>query len=554
MCGIVYAHNRAGLPVNIDIMQQFDNQRSRGVQGFGLFDGQENNMVHHSKEDGILKWLDKYPSNMILFHHRFPTSTVNVKRAAHPFSTKNYFGDNQYILVHNGMIRNATELFGDHLELGIEYQSLLDDDTFNDSEALLWDFALTMEGEQKELKAYGMMAFVCMKLVKGKVDRLYFGRNSNPLNLYRDKQNISLSSEGAGEPIEAQKLYTYQYSRNRLTQKNFKVPAYNPTYDKPYQYSGEHARGGASGSGAGFRGSYTPGSYAARNSDTATSDTRRTRAETNANSYPSIFDCNCTDVGWQDCEYHGDFDTFDDFERSHDGFDYLRGEANARERDDDAAYVSWWNDRIDEDERQRSAGNWLPENLRTKFRGLIEAAAHSKYSGKNTTNGRKRYPGTDYEYDPKTQLMLPVGPSATAEGGETAGSRKHVGKAIPANVVKEVGDNATPLSEALKQHFDRKTAEQIYVMQKKLEPREDEVIQTMLEYLTATQGHIEMAYLKVEADYEIAEAAPDNQTNIRQRYLLEKVMERMQNDEDYINENSISSLWEDVWLQNKQTA
>lgn len=202
-------------------------------------------MVKEANEEQILKWLVKYDSNMILFHHRRPTSTVNVKRAAHPFSTKDYFGDNQYILVHNGHVSNAYELQEEHEKLGIQYQSILQDGTFNDSEALAWDFALTIEGKQDELEAYGGIAFICLKLHKGKPERLYFGRNHNPLNLKRDKNSISLSSEGEGEMIEPQVLYNYHYASNRLTNRRFAIPsytytnsysgsAYNSQYDKWY--------------------------------------------------------------------------------------------------------------------------------------------------------------------------------------------------------------------------------------------------------------------------------------------------------------------------------
>lgn len=534
MCGIVYMHNLAGQPVNIDIMNQYDRQCNRGQQGFGLFDGQFGNMVRHSKEDGILKWLDKYPSNMIMFHHRFPTSTVNVKRAAHPFSTKKYFGDNQYILVHNGMIRNATKLFGNHIEEGIEYQSLLDDDTFNDSEALLWDFALTMEGKQKELKAYGAIAFVCMKLVKGKVERLYFGRNHNPLNLFRDKDNISLSSEGEGEPIEPGMLYNYHYGSKRLVRRTFAVPAYDPDYK--YEYTGESARGGASGQGAGFQGSagaYTPGSYADGSANTGTA-----RTEANGDSYPTIFDCNCDQVGWENCEYHGAFDALDDFRDAQAGIDHLRGKTGAGDSDDTAAYHSWWNDKVVEEELERT-GNWLGHGLKRKYGRLVEAAVRFRYSGKDTSDSSRANEGGEvkgFELDGQTQLFLP------------AGTRKQrpLPEAIPEAVVREVRDNATPLGEALKQHFDRKTAEQIFVMQKKMAPDGDEVLQVMLEYLTTVQGNFEMAYIQVEQDYELAEAAPDTATNIRLRYLLEKVMERMQNDEDFVNENSVSGIWQET--------
>lgn len=229
MCGIVYMHNFDGSPVNNDIMQQFDLQRSRGVQGFGLYDGQEMNMVRATKEDSILKWLVKYDSNMILFHHRNPTSTINVKRAAHPFSTKDYFGDTQYVMVHNGHVSNSEELFVNHQELGMEYYSMLNDLTFNDSESLLWDLALTLEGKQPSLKATGGIAFICLKLVKGEIEKMYFGRNTSPLNMMRTKEGIKLSSEGEGEEIEPNTLYTYNYALNRLTHKPFIIKRYEYT-------------------------------------------------------------------------------------------------------------------------------------------------------------------------------------------------------------------------------------------------------------------------------------------------------------------------------------
>lgn len=224
MCGIVYAHDFTGNPVNNGILQQFDKQRARGTEGFGLFDGLH--LVRAAREDKILKWLVKYDSDLLLFHHRNPTSTINVKRAAHPFSTREYFGDNQYIMVHNGVITNPDEMYEKHQKMGIKYQSQLVDGTFNDSEALAWELALTLEGKQEKLEARGGIAFVCMKLVKGEKSKLYFGRNSSPLNMYRDKQGIALSSEGPGESIDDQKLYTFNYDLNRLTKRAFDIPRY----------------------------------------------------------------------------------------------------------------------------------------------------------------------------------------------------------------------------------------------------------------------------------------------------------------------------------------
>lgn len=244
MCGIVYAQSFDGSPVNNNILQQYDKQKSRGQEGFGLFDGQYMHRVRAAKENKILKWLCKYDSNLIMFHHRYPTSTINVKRAAHPFTTKDYFGDNQYIMVHNGMISNDDDLFEKHAELGIEYQSMLQDLTFNDSEALLWDLALTLEGKQKKLTATGSIAFVCIKLHKGKLSKMYFGRNTSPLNMLRNKNGISLASEGEGEAIDTNTLYTFNYDLKRLSKRHFSIPSTVYSYSKsvneykPYVYRG----------------------------------------------------------------------------------------------------------------------------------------------------------------------------------------------------------------------------------------------------------------------------------------------------------------------------
>lgn len=237
MCGIVFKHNfDKKKPVNNDILQQFDAQRKRGTQGFGLFDGQEMHMVHAAKEDRILNWLCKYESSLILFHHRYPTSTVNVKKAAHPFSTHDYFGKTQYILVHNGSITNADELYVEHQEKGIEYQSMLQDMTFNDSEALMWDLTLYLEGKQKEVKAVGAMAFVILKQVNGKLVSVLFGRNTRPLNIRHTKDSIALSSEGEGVSILTNTMYEFNFKTHKTDKTSVLLPQYQYKGPTPSLY------------------------------------------------------------------------------------------------------------------------------------------------------------------------------------------------------------------------------------------------------------------------------------------------------------------------------
>ena len=229
MCGIAYKHNLDGTPVNEAIFDQFASQYDRGNQGFGLYDGQEMNLIRTANEDKIINWLAKYDSNLIMFHHRFPTSTINTAKTAHPLTTGKYFGNKQYILVHNGIMHNDFELLDNHKKLGIKYKTLLKDGTFNDSEALLWDLALTLDGRQKKLQSLGNMAFILLEIEDKVLTKMHFGRNSRPLNLYRDKQTIELSSEGRGELIKSNTLYTYNYKAKRLTNK--------PMFYAEYQYT-----------------------------------------------------------------------------------------------------------------------------------------------------------------------------------------------------------------------------------------------------------------------------------------------------------------------------
>jgi len=185
----------------------------------------------------------KNQTDLMLFHHRFPTSTENVKKAAHPFNTGTYFGKTKYVLVHNGVISNPKDVRAKHEQLKkpIKYQSVLENGKFNDSEALLWDLALTLEGKQKELTVYGGIAFICIKLVDNKPVKLYFGKNTGrPLKMKRDDVTMMISSEGEGEEIKPATLYTYDYKKRRLTERFFRIPSYNPanasnwSYDKKY--------------------------------------------------------------------------------------------------------------------------------------------------------------------------------------------------------------------------------------------------------------------------------------------------------------------------------
>jgi len=114
-----------------------------------------------------------------------------------------------------------------HESLGIKYYSVQPDGSFNDSEALLWEVALYLEGKQDEVEARGRIAFICLAVGKGnKHPKLYFGRNTNPLNMHLDDKHLSLSSEGKGEPIRDNTLYSFNLKTLALDTKDLDLKEY----------------------------------------------------------------------------------------------------------------------------------------------------------------------------------------------------------------------------------------------------------------------------------------------------------------------------------------
>lgn len=244
MCGIVYSKNFLGGDVTKTILRRFEAQRTRGTTSFGFYVPERDQLTVNVKEGRIKNRLKKNKQSEVLFHHRFSTSTVDVPSACHPFSTKKHW-KSQYIGVHNGVIRNAYELEKEQSAAGVEYVSKQTDGTFNDSEALIYDIAGVLEGEKKEIKAEGSMAFIIVKKNEyGKPVNLFFGRNSsNPLVMKKTKYSLTLSSQGEGEPITPNVLYSYDYDTGILIQRPLTFPSYShiqPYYGSDYHYLSQY--------------------------------------------------------------------------------------------------------------------------------------------------------------------------------------------------------------------------------------------------------------------------------------------------------------------------
>ena len=219
MCGIISAKNlKDSHPVNELVKIYYQNQKGRGQQGFGFIGLSKERIDTYraTNERGIMKYLNQYQYDEIIFHHRMPTSTQNTLKGTHPFITE--MAGKRYYFMHNGHIQNAEELKQRHSKRGIAYSSI-GKDGFNDSEALAWDFCLWLNNQQAKVEAEGSVAFACLEVSKetSRAERLYFYRNSGAqLRIYRDKTLFLLASEGSYPLIRENRLYFWDYQEGQI--------------------------------------------------------------------------------------------------------------------------------------------------------------------------------------------------------------------------------------------------------------------------------------------------------------------------------------------------
>lgn len=253
MCGIVYVKRLDGKYACKMVSKRYHNQKKRGQQGFGfvsLKNGEIQKYARREEEKDIIRILDLEFSDEILFHHRLPTSTANVREAAHPIKVSHPMLKYDYFVVHNGIIHNDTELKKEHEVLGFEYNTELtttiksrtqeiiaQSSEWNDSEALAIEMAIAIESGLDKIGTRGPIACICLQTKKNstKATRLFFGRNfGNPLRAKFDETYISLTSEGDGELVEVDKLFSFDYRTLTVEGRDFK-------FGNSYTYSGRNS-------------------------------------------------------------------------------------------------------------------------------------------------------------------------------------------------------------------------------------------------------------------------------------------------------------------------
>ena len=246
MCGIIggFHTGKDAPPVNEWALKTFEDQHERGMKGFGIVEWKQDSKPVVLRACEPAKFMfdihaKQYP--MMLVHHRTPTSTPNWMDQTHPIVVHDGSLAHDYLVVHNGVLRNEDELYKEHTEvLGFQYQTALIDEkkkiSFNDSEALAIEVARFIEKQVSCIGARGSAAFIALQLDKesGKVEELFFGRNEgNPLKMGKTRGKLHLSSEGEGDLIQPFILYSCKLEGDMELSKRPMTFAAEPAYVAP---------------------------------------------------------------------------------------------------------------------------------------------------------------------------------------------------------------------------------------------------------------------------------------------------------------------------------
>ncbi len=204
MCGIIAT---TGPDCLSDALRQYEAQQSRGSEGFGFIALRQGKRVAFERATNgksiralMLSVADAKPDT-VLFHHRYPTSTINVLNAAHPLPISKKGWAHRYWILHNGVVRgeDKREIAKDgytpkstveeitYYRAGGRIYEKVEDTTVNDSEYLGYYIASFLEGQREDIPMTGSIAcFVVQEHKKTGVCEVYAMRNySNPIKIRR---------------------------------------------------------------------------------------------------------------------------------------------------------------------------------------------------------------------------------------------------------------------------------------------------------------------------------------------------------------------------------
>lgn len=250
MCGIIGVFGNAKPR---KVQKLYRAQSHRGSEGFGYVALQGGIMKRHERaerEKSIMERLQKEQGmDAILFHHRFPTSTANVKDAAHPIPVDMPHWKYRYYVLHNGVISGASAARKEIEADGYAFSTLIrekrtiitasheytsESTSVNDSEVMGYYLARLLE----EGKAYpstigGSIAVFIARVDKStKKTQVYCYRNtSNPLIYRADGNTLVMGSEVRGKMLEPYTLWQIDLCTLSLIKTGIEVEK-EPVYTK----------------------------------------------------------------------------------------------------------------------------------------------------------------------------------------------------------------------------------------------------------------------------------------------------------------------------------
>lgn len=221
MCGIIGCVVRNPATIMKQIKLIYENQKDRGKDGCGM-------SIYHSHSNKITRirkqriksiFKKKYfnslkKNDLVLFHHRLPTSTPNIPECNHPLCNE----DKSIHLIHNGWVTNADEQHeklkanSHKFETEIITQKVYKinnktytkkiegDDEITDSEILVHLLEEFSDGDNylesiKQVIKVARGSFTFAFMVK-KFPKIYLYKGQNGLYIYEDNDNnIFFSSE-----------------------------------------------------------------------------------------------------------------------------------------------------------------------------------------------------------------------------------------------------------------------------------------------------------------------------------------------------------------------
>lgn len=263
MCGLTAAFSkkpdkRGKHTAGAMAYQLYKKQAARGRQGYGylaIHDGEIVNNMRALDEEGLKSEIFKETAELVLLHHRFPTSTENTYGTTHPMFVSNEELEYDYYLAHNGVISNCKTLKTKHEELGYSYLTEFRKETigrylfsgeteelttgitvFNDSESLAIEFARWIEGKTSGIGTMGGAAFWCVQVNKEtqRVHKIYFGKNhARDLGTSRNKRWFLLGSE-VGKQLPNMKLYEWDIYTGKIEEGDLVMDTALPPVTTPY--------------------------------------------------------------------------------------------------------------------------------------------------------------------------------------------------------------------------------------------------------------------------------------------------------------------------------